>query len=125
MTFVLVSMTWIAQAQSPLAMATSKAAVQWETTDHNFGTIRQRVPQLAEFTFTNQSSEPIFIIEAIGSCGCTVADYTKEAIAPGEQGVVRATYNAAQLGAFAKTVSATLSTGGKAQVLRIRGTVVE
>ena len=125
MTFVLVSMVWTARAQSPLAMATSEVAVQWETTAHDFGTIRQQAPQSAKFSFTNRSSEPVLIMRAVGSCGCTVADYTKEAIAPGEQGVVRATYNAAQLGAFAKTVSVTLSTGAPAQVLRIQGTVVE
>ncbi len=125
MTFVLVSTVWIARAQSPLAMATPEAAVQWETTAHDFGTIRQRVPQMAKFAFTNQSSEPVLVTRAVGSCGCTVANYTKEAIAPGEQGVVQATYNAAQLGAFAKTVSVTLSAGEPVQVLRIQGTVVE
>ncbi len=123
--FVLISTAWTAQAQTPLAMATPKIAVQWETTAHDFGTIHQQVPQSAKFTFTNRSSEPVLVTRAVGSCGCTVANYTKEAITPGSQGVVRATYNAAQLGAFAKTVSVTLSTGDKAQVLRIQGTVVE
>lgn len=123
--FVLISTVWTARAQAPLAMATPKVAVQWETTAHDFGTIHQRVPHSAKFSFTNRLSEPVLIMKAVGSCGCTVADYTKEVIAPGGQGVVRATYNAAQLGAFAKTVSVTLSTGDKAQVLRIQGTVVE
>lgn len=125
MMFVLVSMVWTARAQSPLAMKTLEAAVQWETTAHDFGTIRQHAPRSATFAFTNQSSEPVLITQAVGSCGCTIADYTKKAIAPGERGVVRATYNAAQLGTFAKTVSVTLSSGEQAQVLRIRGTVVE
>ena len=122
--FVSVSTARVAQAHNPLVMMPPEVVVQWETTEHHFGTIHQRVPQSAEFTFTNHSSEAVLITKAAGSCGCTVAEYTEKAIAPGGQGIVRATYNAAQLGAFNKTVSVTLSNGA-AQVLRLQGTVVE
>ena len=54
-----------------------------------------------------------------------MASYTREAIAPGATGTVSATYNAAKLGAFTKTVTVTTSAGGEPQVLRIKGTVVE
>ena len=112
-------------AQSPVAMLTADATVQWENLQYDFGTIPQRTPQSTEFTFTNHSSVPVVITEAVGSCGCTVASYTEGAVAPGEQGVVRVTYNAAQLGAFAKTVSVTLNTEKSPRLLRIQGTVVK
>lgn len=122
--FVYVSTAWAAQAHVPFAITPPEVAVQWETTEHDFGTVQHQVPQSAEFTFTNHSSEAVFITKAAGSCGCTVAEYTEEAIAPGDQGIVRATYNATQLGAFNKTVSVTLSDGAT-QVLHLQGTVVE
>lgn len=115
----------LSYAQTPIALLSAEATVHWEGTLHDFGTVKHRVPQSAEFMFTNRTSAPVVVTEAVGSCGCTVADYTKEAIAPGEQGIVRVTYNAAQLGSFTKTVSVTLNTEASPQRLRIQGTVVE
>ena len=115
-------------AQSPIATLTTTtevAAVAWEKTAHNFGTMKHQVPQTVEFSFVNRTAEPVVITNAKGSCGCTVANYTREAIAPGVAGTVSATYNAAKLGAFTKTVTVTTSAGGKPQVLRIKGIVVE
>lgn len=125
MMFALLSTTVIAYAQSPVAILTTEAAVQWDETAHEFGTIRQHEPQSAVFTFTNRSTKPVLITKAVGSCGCTVASYTEEAIAPGAEGTVRATYNAAKPGAFNKTVTVTTSAGNAPQILRIQGTVVE
>jgi hypothetical protein len=47
--------------------------------------------------FTNTGSTPLVISNVRGSCGCTVTDYTKEPIAPGKTGNVKATFNAAAL----------------------------
>ena len=37
-----------------------------------------------EFVFTNTGKEPLIIEKAKGSCGCTVPEWPKEPIAPGE-----------------------------------------
>jgi pectate lyase len=57
-----------------------------------------------------------------GSCGCTATDYSKEPIAPGKKGYVTATYNAANMGAFHKTVTVTANTDAPV-VLVIKGEV--
>ena len=122
MMFALIT-TSAVYAQSPLASLPTEAAVQWDKTTHDFGKMVQHEPQSAVFTVTNRSTKPVLITEAVGSCGCTIASYTKGMIAPGEEGMVKATYNAARAGSFAKTVTVTTSTGNGPQVLRIKGTV--
>jgi hypothetical protein len=66
-------------------------------------------PKIIRFEFTNTSSKPIIIENVAPSCGCTTADYTKEPILPGKKGFVEASYNAAAVGPFMKTVNVTTS----------------
>lgn len=45
------------------------------------------------FVFTNDGKYPLVIYEVNTSCGCTVADYPKGEIAPGEQGTISVKYD--------------------------------
>ena len=57
------------------------------------------------------------------SCGCTTPDWSKEPIAPGKKGFVKASYNpAGRPGNFNKSVTVTSNQG--TQVLYIKGQVV-
>jgi hypothetical protein len=42
--------------------------------------------------FKNVGQKPLVIQDVRPTCGCTIADKPKEPIAPGEQGVIKATY---------------------------------
>jgi uncharacterized low-complexity protein len=109
---------------SAVAFAQNKtAAFKWEKTTHEFGAIAQNKPVTAEFKFTNSGNAPLIISAAQGSCGCTVADYTKEPVAPGKTGMVKATFNAAAAGPFTKTVTLTSNAGTTPVVLTIKGEV--
>jgi hypothetical protein len=101
----------------------SMAKFKWEETTHNFGTIDQGKPVSTEFIFTNAGTVPLVISNVKGSCGCTVTEYTKEAIAPGKTGNVKATYNAAAVGAFSKSIRVTANVEGGAETLMIKGEV--
>lgn len=68
----------------------------------NLGNIKQGVPTKGIFTLTNISGRPLIIEQANPTCGCTISDYTKEPIAAGKNGVINATYNAANPGHFDK-----------------------
>jgi hypothetical protein len=100
------------------------AAFQWKETTHDFAKIPQGKPVTAEFKFKNTGSVPLVISSAQGSCGCTVPEYSKEPIAPGKEGIVKATFNAANAGAFTKTVTITANTEKGQEVLTIKGEVV-
>ncbi len=98
-------------------------ALSWKSEIVELGEIEHNVPKVVEFTFTNTSSSDIQVTNVRPSCGCTNADFTKEAIKPGKTGTVKATYNAAAVGAFTKTLTVTTSADPNAITLTFKGTV--
>ena len=76
------------------ATAQKTAQIKFDKTSHNFGTFSTKNPvQKCTFTFKNVGTAPLVIHQAIASCGCTVPDYTKTPVKPGEKGEIRVTYN--------------------------------
>lgn len=67
--------------------------IKFETDVHDFGTIQQGQRVSYAFKFKNVGAEPLVISNATGSCGCTVPDYPKNPIAPGESGVINVEFN--------------------------------
>lgn len=100
------------------------AAFTWAETQFDFGAIKKDVPVTHEFSFTNSGNDVLIISSVQASCGCTVTDYTKTPLPPGEKGFVKATYNAAKAGVFSKTLTINANTGTPV-VLTIKGEVVE
>ena len=69
--------------------------------------------------FKNSGDGPLVIHQAIASCGCTVPQYPKEPIKPGESGQITVTYNGAGKfpGHFKKSI--TIRTNGKNEMTRL------
>lgn len=89
---------------------------------HDFGTIAEGPAADYEFEFTNTGKEPMTIQNVQASCGCTTPSYSKEPIAPGKSGKIKASYNTVgRPGAFTKSITVTSNAGVK--VLTIKGTV--
>jgi hypothetical protein len=95
----------------------------WASTTHDFGKIKQGTPVTHEFTFTNTGDVPLIISTVQASCGCTIADYTKDPIAPKGKGFIKATFNAAALGVFTKTLTVNANTEEGVVYLTIKGEV--
>ncbi len=108
----------------PLAAADA-AIFNWAATTFDFGKIQKDVPVTNEFEFTNTGNVPLVVTSVQASCGCTVTEFSKEPIAPGEKGFVKGTYNAAKVGAFTKTITVNANTEEGVVVLTIKGEVVE
>lgn len=96
----------------------------WKSEIIEVGEIPQGSPKLIEFEFQNTGTSTIKITDVHGSCGCTATDYTKEDIAPGKTGIIKATYNAANVGTFSKTVTVKTTAEDGAKVLTFKGTVL-
>ena len=62
----------------------AQAAIKFEQTSHDFGSFLEKETQHYVFKFTNTGNEPLVIHQAITSCGCTVANFTKTPIEPGK-----------------------------------------
>ncbi|MEX1191823.1 MAG: DUF1573 domain-containing protein [Brumimicrobium sp.] len=101
----------------------SKAKMEFEKEVHDYGEIKQNGDGSCEFEFTNTGSEPLMISNAKGSCGCTVPEWPREPIAPGEKGVIKVKYDTKRVGPFGKSV--TIQSNAATKTLRIKGEVIE
>ncbi len=110
-------------ASSPLPAA-DLAVAAVDNLVFDFGKIKQGVPVTHEFSFINKGKVPMIITNAAPSCGCTIPAWTKDPIPPGGQGFVKATFNAAGVGAFDKSVTVTANVETGVVMLRIRGEVL-
>lgn len=102
------------------AFAAGEAEIKFEKTSHNFGTFPESESKVTcTFKFTNTGDNLLVIHQAIASCGCTVPQYPKEPIKPGESGEIVVTYNGAGKfpGHFKKSI--TLRTNAKQEVVRL------
>jgi hypothetical protein len=91
---------------------------------YDFGKIKQSVPAVATVVVTNIGTDPLIIDQATPSCGCTISDYTKTPIAPGKTGTIKATYNAAALGKFDKTITVKFAGADDVKFIKLTGEVL-
>ena len=95
------------------------------TETYDFGKVKQNQPPTATFIVTNISSEPLIIEAANPTCGCTISDYTKAPIAPGKTGTIKATYNAANIGAIHKTLTVKFAGIDELKSINLAGEVLD
>lgn len=118
-------LTFISFTAFTFIQAQNNAEFKFETESHDFGKIPQGKPVTYEFSFKNVGSEPLIISNVESTCGCTVPDYTKTPIKPGESGSVKVTFNAAQATPFSKMVTVRSNAKTPVKALYIKGTVVK
>ena len=75
----------LAQAEKVAEQSKQFTEIKLEETTHDFGEIKQNVKVETSFVFKNTGKVPLVISNASSSCGCTVPEYPKEAIATGEK----------------------------------------
>lgn len=99
-------------------MAQKPAQIKFDKTTHNFGTFSEKDPKVTcTFTYTNIGEQPLVINQAVASCGCTVPEYTKTPVQPGEKGKIKVTYNGKFRGYFKKSI--TVRTNGAVEMTRL------
>ncbi|SEL87322.1 DUF1573 domain-containing protein [Parapedobacter koreensis] len=106
-----------------LGQQNSKAEFKFEKETHDFGKIPQNEPVSYEFSFTNVGTEPIIISEVRPSCGCSVAEFTKTPVKPGETGTIKVTYDAKVKQPFTKNFTVRSNTKTPVKTLYIKGEV--
>jgi len=67
--------------------------MSFEEEVYDFGTITAGETVEHEFTFENTGDAPLVISNAKASCGCTVPNWTKEPVQPGETGNMLVKFN--------------------------------
>ena len=93
--------------------------------EYNFGTIKQGKKVMHVFTFKNTGKNDLIISRAIGSCGCTVPEFPKESILPGETASMKVFFNSTgKKGDQHKTVSVYANVPNGGVVLTIKAKVI-
>lgn len=105
------------------APATADPGYKFDKLDHDYGTIPKGAEPYCEFRLTNTSKEPLVIASAVGSCGCTVPEYPKEPIKPGQSVIIKVRYDTQRIGHFEKQVTVSFAGKNEPAILKIHGTV--
>lgn len=100
--------------------------IDFDILEKDFGNVNVTSSNKYSFEFKNTGDEPLIIKSANGSCGCTVPDWPKEAIMPGQKGKIDVVFNPkpSQAGSSQKkTVTVTANTNPVNTVLHIKAFV--
>ena len=93
------------------------------STTVDYGEISKGSDPLRSVEFTNTGNAPLIIKHAKGSCGCTVPNWPKEPILPGETSQIEIRYDTKRVGPIRKTVRITTNEGDQPHILQIKGLI--
>jgi hypothetical protein len=98
-------------------------AIAFDNTEHDFGSVEWSGNGVHEFVFTNTGKAPLLLSNVRSSCGCTVPEWPKEPVKPGDKASIKVSYNTKLPGNFTKTITVYSNTADSPIVLRIKGNV--
>jgi len=99
--------------------------IKFEEEVFDFGPITQGEKVSHAFTFKNAGNKNLIISGASGSCGCTVPEWPKEPIKPGQSGKIDVVFNSeGKSGLMEKTVTIITNCEPATRVIRIKTEVV-
>ena len=112
-------------ATSSMTSSSESPIMSFDKTLHDFGTIQEGETVETTFTFTNSGKSDLIIVDARGSCGCTVPEYPKNTpIPPGESGKIRVSFDSSNKPNMQqKTVTISANTDSGRETIRIKALV--
>ncbi len=113
----------VATAEARDAESGKFPVITFEESMFDFGTIDQNTPVEHVFKFKNTGEAPLMIVNAKSSCGCTIPEYTKDPVAPGESGELLVKFNGSGQNQVSKTVTLTTNTKAGTETLTIKAFV--
>ena len=82
-----------AEQQQSTDSIVKKGSFKFDTTVFNFGNILEGEQVSTEFVYTNVGDADIIISKIETSCGCTVPEYDKDPVKPGNRGSIRVRFD--------------------------------
>lgn len=67
--------------------------MKFEVTEHDFGTLNEGDVVETVFKFKNTGKSELIISKAKSTCGCTVPQWPKKPVMPGEEGEIKVKFN--------------------------------
>jgi len=101
------------------------AIIEFDKTEFDFGTINEGDVIDGNFKITNKGKVDLMILSAKASCGCTVPEWPKEAIKPGESADLKFVFNSrGKVGNNNKSITLKTNTAKGTEVIRVKGNVL-
>ena len=99
--------------------------IQWIDSSRNFANITDGQKLSVSFRFKNTGANPLVIQSVHPACGCTVADFPKEPIAPGGEGEITGEFDSAgKAGQNHKTITVYTNTVAHTHILEFNVNVI-
>lgn len=100
------------------------AKIEFEETVYNFGEITAGDTVRYTFKFKNTGNVPLVIAGAEAQCGCTVPEWPREPINPGNSGEIKVVFNSAhKIDKQDKKISVIANTNPDITVISLQGFV--
>jgi len=107
------------------SMLDALPVINFEEEFHDFGEVQEGDVVEHTFVFTNEGDGPLIISNAQGSCGCTVPDWPRQPIAPGQKGQIKVSFNSTgRAGRQDKRVTLTTNAVPQTKTLNITSNVI-
>lgn len=84
-----------ATADNPNKKPDEYAVMTFKSTEHNFGDILENQKVETTYEFTNTGKVDLLISNCSAMCGCTVPQWPREPIKPGEKGSIKVVFDSA------------------------------
>ncbi len=116
-----------ANAEGATTTVNANAPVmKFELENQDFGKVKAGDKVTREFKFTNTGKSPLIISSATASCGCTVPEWPKAPVQPGEGGVIKVTFDSANKeGLQDKQITVTANTNPAQNIVHLVGEVLK
>jgi hypothetical protein len=93
-------------------------SVLWLDSTQNLGNVMEGTVVNVQFRFKNTGNKMLVITDVAASCGCTVPEKPEKPIAPGAEGVIKATFDSKnRIGTNHKVITVILNTENRTQQL--------
>ena len=94
--------------------------------EYDFGDINQGDKATHDYIVKNIGDSDLLISSAKGSCGCTVPEWPKEPIRPGDEAVIKVTFDSkGKTGKQSKRVTLMTNAIPNVKILTIKGNILE
>jgi hypothetical protein len=113
-----------ADNNSTMASDTGTAIIKFNNLEHDFGSITEGEKLAYVFTYTNEGTGNLIINSASTSCGCTVPEFSKKPLAPGQKATMEVIFDSSGYNGFqTKTITVQSNASMPVVILAIRAEV--
>jgi hypothetical protein len=100
--------------------------LEFDETEHHFGRVYEGEQVGWFFRFRNKGKKDLLILNAFSSCGCTVPDYNKKPVRPGEEGMIKVVFDSnGRSGTQTKTVTIESNARNKIVTLNVTAEIIK